>query len=256
MFIDEPTGGTEKDEGKEHVMATQQQQQPKKFKLIVEELPAGRARVTAEGGALEHADQMDLRSERQRLRFAQGCDAKEPGCLDEILRLLENKAMKLRMGSIPEADDDGCRFVVTGADKFLQEDVDWLWERYVPAGAVTILEGDPGSGKSLVLADLAARVSRGFLAPDRNPAFDEPGHDPEPGAQMVWWLSGQDDFARTTAPRLKAAGADLSMIRVIEGRGWWSSIPSPVSAALRSIRRPRARCCSNSRSSRRRPAPR
>ena len=195
---------------------TNQQTETPRIKITVEELPAGRARVMVDGGALEHADQLDLRSERQRLRFAQASEAKVPGCFAEVLRLLEAKALQQRTSFDP-ASDDGCRFVFTAADKFLPEPIDWLWERYIPAGAVTILEGDPGVGKSLLLADLAARISRGFLAPDRNPAFDEPGHDPDPQPELVWWFSGEDDFARTTAPRLRAAGADLSLIRVVEG---------------------------------------
>jgi len=189
---------------------------PKSLWRRVEHLGAGRYRVHVERGALEHADQLNLKSELQRKRYAQACDAKEPGCYDEVLRMLEREA--LLEGSKYNADhDDGCRFVFTTADKLVLEPVDWLWEKYIPAGAVTILEGDPGVGKSLLLCDLAARVSRGFLAPDRNPAFDEPGHDPEPCPELVWWFSGQDHAERTLAPRLAAAGADLSMIKVIEG---------------------------------------
>jgi hypothetical protein len=53
--------------------------------------------------------------------------------------------------------------------------------------------------------------------PDRNPAFDEPGHDlaPEPG--LVWWFSGHDHPEQTLAPRLLAAGADMQMVRIAEG---------------------------------------
>src|SRR4051794_38307625 len=60
----------------------------------VEPLPGGRARVHVERGALDHTDSLNLKSERQRLRFAQACDAKAPGCLEEILHLLEQEALK------------------------------------------------------------------------------------------------------------------------------------------------------------------
>jgi len=182
----------------------------------LEKLSYGRFRIYIERGALEHVDQIRLKSDRQRERFAQACDAKDPGCFAEVLALLEREANLI--GAKYDADlDDGCRLVFTTLDKFLCEDVDWVWEDYIPAGAVSILEGDPGVGKTLLLCDLAARVSRGFLAPDRSPAFDAPGHDPAPFPESVWWFSGHDRVEQTLAPRLLAAGANPSMIRVVEG---------------------------------------
>ena len=194
----------------------QQQEQPKaKIWRRVESLPDGRSRIQLERGALAHIDQLNLSSQRQKLRFAQACDVKEPGCLDEVLQMLDKEGM-LERSKYDSRTDDGCRFVFTSLDKFTSEPVDWLWEKYIPAGAVTILEGDPGVGKSMLLADLAARVSRGFLAPDRQPAFDEPGHDPEPVPEIVWWFSGHDRIEQTLAPRLRSAGVDPSMVRVVE----------------------------------------
>ena len=182
----------------------------------LEKLSYGRYRIYIERGALEHVDQIRLKSDRQRERFAQACDAKDPGCFAEVLALLEREANLI--GAKYDADtDDGCRLVFTTLDKFLCEDVDWVWENYIPAGAVAILEGDPGVGKTLLLCDLASRVSRGFLAPDRSPAFDAPGHDPAPFPESVWWFSGHDRVEQTLAPRLLAAGANPSMIRVVEG---------------------------------------
>ncbi|WIG61809.1 MAG: hypothetical protein OJF49_004558 [Ktedonobacterales bacterium] len=35
---------------------------------------------------------------------------------------------------------------------------EWLWPGRIPMGAITILDGDPGLGKSLVALDLIARV--------------------------------------------------------------------------------------------------
>ena len=189
---------------------------PKSLWRKIEHLGAGRFRVHVERGALEHCDQLNLKSETQRHRFAQACNAKEPGCYAEILALLERES--LLEGAKYEADhDDGCRFVFTSLDKFTVEPTDWLWEKYIPAGAVTILEGDPGVGKTMVLCDIAARVSRGFLPPDRNSAFDAPGHDPELTPELVWWFSGGDRIEQTLLPRLLAAGANPANIRIVEG---------------------------------------
>jgi hypothetical protein len=186
-----------------------------KIKVSVEHIAGGRGRVTALGGVLDHIDQIQVFSERQRLRFAQACEAKLEGCQEEVLGKLEREAISLQFKVDPR-EDDGCRILFTPAAKFLAEPVDWIWQDRIPAGSVTILEGDPGVGKSLLLVDLAARVSRGFLAPDRQPAFDEPGHDPEPYPGVVWWFSGHDHPERMLAPRLRAAGADMNMIRIAE----------------------------------------
>jgi hypothetical protein len=43
--------------------------------------------------------------------------------------------------------------------------VSWLWRYRIPRGAVTLLDGDPSLGKSTLVTDLAARVSRGWEMP-------------------------------------------------------------------------------------------
>jgi hypothetical protein len=46
------------------------------------------------------------------------------------------------------------------------EEVHWLWERRIPYGKLTIYDGDPDVGKSVITMDLAARVSTGRKFPD------------------------------------------------------------------------------------------
>jgi hypothetical protein len=50
------------------------------------------------------------------------------------------------------------------------EPVEWLWKGYIPLGEITILEGDPGTNKSSVIIDLAARLSRGQAMPCAPPS--------------------------------------------------------------------------------------
>ncbi len=85
--------------------------------------------------------------------------------------------------------------------------VRWLFPGRIPLGKLTILEGDPGLGKSTVLADLAARVTRGEGLPGE-PAY-------EPGGVIV--LSAEDGLADTVRPRLDAAGADCDRTHTLEG---------------------------------------
>ena len=44
--------------------------------------------------------------------------------------------------------------------------VEWVWNGYIPAGMISLLDGDPGLGKSTFTLDLAARISTGRAMPD------------------------------------------------------------------------------------------
>ena len=81
------------------------------------------------------------------------------------------------------------------------ERVRWLWQGRIPLGKLSVIEGDPGLGKSTVTLDIAARVTRGALMPDET-ASDVSG----PGGVVL--LSAEDGLADTIRPRLDAAGAD------------------------------------------------
>jgi hypothetical protein len=89
--------------------------------------------------------------------------------------------------------------------------VRWLWYPWLPCGALTLLDGDPGLGKSTLTLDLAARLSRGDRFPDDEPGSNEPAAD----AGHVLLLSAEDDVHRTILPRLQAAGADLDRVHVL-----------------------------------------
>lgn len=83
------------------------------------------------------------------------------------------------------------------------ERVSWLWSGRLPLGKLTVLDGDPGKGKSTLTLDLAARLSRGDAMPDGSGGGTPAG---------VVILSGEDGLADTIVPRLIAAGADLSRV--------------------------------------------
>ena len=91
------------------------------------------------------------------------------------------------------------------------EDVEWLWEGRIPRGKITIVEGNPGQGKSAFTTDLAARVSVGRPFPDGA----ECGV-PEGGAGVVL-LNAEDGLADTIRPRLDATGGDpTKVLSVVE----------------------------------------
>jgi AAA domain len=51
-------------------------------------------------------------------------------------------------------------------DRILVRPIHWLWRPYLASGKPALLDGDPGAGKSLLTADLAARLTRGGRMPD------------------------------------------------------------------------------------------
>ncbi len=74
--------------------------------------------------------------------------------------------------------------------------VEWLWPGWIPLRKVTVLDGDPGLGKSTLLCDLAARLSRDGVMPD--------GAVGPVGSSLL--LSAEDGEEDTIRPRLTAAG--------------------------------------------------
>ena len=91
-------------------------------------------------------------------------------------------------------------------------EVEWLWQDHIPLGAITLLDGDPGLGKSLITLDLAARVTTGRGMPDEPDALLRELRGEPYGVVL---LSAEDDLARTILPRLRAAGGEDERVYAI-----------------------------------------
>src|SRR5829696_37842 len=78
------------------------------------------------------------------------------------------------------------------------EKIEWLWPRRIPKGKITVLDGDPDNGKSVLTTDLAARVTAGLDLPDGTSTVAA-------GAVIV---SAEDGASDTIRPRFDAAGGD------------------------------------------------
>jgi hypothetical protein len=86
------------------------------------------------------------------------------------------------------------------------EDVAWLWCPYIPLGKLTILEGDPGIGKSWITCAIASAVSTGHGLPNTAPT--------EPKNVLI--LTAEDGLGDTLKPRLNSVGADTSRVFAVD----------------------------------------
>lgn len=108
-----------------------------------------------------------------------------------------------------KSDDRPLMLEVHRANDIETKETTWLWPGRIPAGKLTLLVGDPGLGKSLLTADMAARLTRGDGWPDGQ-AMGE--------SCEVAFVLFEDSFGDTTKPRLLKAGADCQKVLWIEGR--------------------------------------
>src|SRR5205823_3249021 len=101
--------------------------------------------------------------------------------------------------------------VVIEADKVEERAIEWLWKPYVALGKLCLMDGEPGTGKTLLATVLAACVSQGYALPGQDGTLTEsPG---EPGITL--FVAAEDDISDTLKPRLRQAGADERKVKFI-----------------------------------------
>lgn len=87
-----------------------------------------------------------------------------------------------------------------------QEEVKWLWRPYLPGGKITIVQGDPGEGKTTFVLALAALLTTGKPLP---------GGKALPPMTVIY-QTAEDGLGDTIRPRLDSLGADCSRVMVID----------------------------------------
>lgn len=98
---------------------------------------------------------------------------------------------------------------IISMDTVQEEEIKWLWKPYIPFGKLTIIQGDPGEGKTTFALQLAALLSLGKgFGENENIGVSEPVN--------VIYQTAEDGLADTVKPRLISAGADCSKIKVID----------------------------------------
>jgi predicted ATP-dependent serine protease len=87
------------------------------------------------------------------------------------------------------------------------EEVKWIWYPYIPRGKVTIIQGDPGEGKTTFMLEVISLLTRGEALPECDSAL--------PPMNIIY-QTAEDGLADTIRPRLDKSGADCSKVLVID----------------------------------------
>ncbi len=87
------------------------------------------------------------------------------------------------------------------------EQIQWVWYPYIPYGKITLVQGDPGEGKTTFVLALIALLTKGEPLPE-----EENGTEPI----NVIYQTAEDGLADTIKPRLLSVGADCERVLVID----------------------------------------
>ena len=94
-------------------------------------------------------------------------------------------------------------FKIKSMAGYTPERIQWLWPDMIAKGILHVFAGDSGIGKTMLLCDISAIVSRGGIFPGQKERCE---------AGKVVYLSGEDGLNHTIGPRLEAAGADMEQM--------------------------------------------
>ena len=111
------------------------------------------------------------------------------------------------------------------------EQIEWLLYPFIPFGKVTIIQGDPGEGKTTMVLQIIAKLTRGEPILLNKKSQKETQQDSEENLKQevlsqdnpmqpvnVIYQTAEDGLGDTIKPRLLAAGADCSRVLVIDDR--------------------------------------
>ena len=97
-------------------------------------------------------------------------------------------------------------FEINRLDTVTASNVEWLWYPYIPCGKITVLQGDPGGGKSMFMIETIARLTKGERLTD--------GVKRQP-INVIYQCS-EDDVSDTIKPRFDKSQADCAKVSFIK----------------------------------------
>ena len=95
------------------------------------------------------------------------------------------------------------------------EQVEWLLYPFIPYGKVTIIQGDPGEGKTTMVLQIIAKLTKGEPVLPVKDGEEEPTEKADEPVNVIY-QTAEDGLGDTIKPRLLAAGADCSKVLVID----------------------------------------
>lgn len=98
---------------------------------------------------------------------------------------------------------------ILSMEDVISTETEWLWEPYIPLGKITIVQGDPGEGKTTLMLTVATVLSRGIF----------PGTNEVKEPFNVIYLNAEDGYNDTIKPRLVKYGANCEYIHTLTEEG-------------------------------------
>lgn len=120
----------------------------------------------------------------------------------------KSEKFKLEEKSSERIQTEKIQPIITSLDSISPEPVEWLWFNRIPLGKLSLIVGDPGTGKSFLSIYLAAHVTTGDPWPDIEAPIPK-------GSVII--LTAEDGLADTVRPRADAAVAGVEKIKILEG---------------------------------------
>jgi len=87
------------------------------------------------------------------------------------------------------------------------EQINWLWHPYIPFGKITVIQGDPGTGKTTMILAVAAAATKGEPLPECGAVITP---------STVIFQTAEDGLGDTVKPRLLQAGANCNRVIIID----------------------------------------
>jgi len=138
----------------------------------------------------------------QRLHSGVGTPTRPPEASQSHSERLRRPAAPTGSTAAPQGPP---RLTLTAASGIPMSRPEWLWDRRIPTGVVSLMAGRGGAGKTALACWLMAQLTRGLLPGDR---LDHPSD--------VVLIGVEDDRSTVLVPRLVVAGADLARVHFID----------------------------------------
>jgi hypothetical protein len=156
-------------------------------------------------------------------QFHEAC-CKGNGFID-LFRATSEQRVKIRefvdrLNTIPTSES---RFATVSATDIAPASFEFLWGQWIARGAISMVSGLPGAGKSYAVESIVAHVSSGQPLP---------GELNEKPPESVLMVLSENSWSKIVIPRLNACGADLKRVRKLSeecsGRSWDLSMVSDL----------------------------